>query len=78
MKNLVEAKNRRPCRVIGIKAGRGAIRNLESLGIRPGVLLKKVYTQLVRGPITVKIGNSQLAVGWGMASKIIVEEVDSE
>ena len=78
MKNLIEAASGKPCRVIGIRAGRRAISNLESLGVRPGVLLTKLHAQLVRGPISVRIGSLQLAVGWGIASRIMVEEADHE
>jgi Fe2+ transport system protein FeoA len=28
---------------------------------------------LMRGPVTIRIGNSQVAIGFGMANKILVE-----
>lgn len=43
------------------------------MGIRPGVNLVKVAEQLFGGPVVVQVGNAQMAVGFGMAKKIIVE-----
>jgi len=60
-------------KVIDIQGGWGLQRKLEALGIRPGVEIVKVSSQLMHGPIIIKIGNSQVAIGFGMARKIIVE-----
>jgi ferrous iron transport protein A len=59
--------------VTGIQGGHGLIRRLESLGIRVGKKVTKVSSQFMRGPITVRIDNSQVALGFGMARKILVE-----
>ncbi|MFQ6031481.1 MAG: ferrous iron transport protein A [Candidatus Zixiibacteriota bacterium] len=59
--------------VVEIQGGYGFIRRLESLGIRVGKKVTKVSSQFMRGPITVRIDNSQVAIGFGMARKIIVE-----
>jgi ferrous iron transport protein A len=59
--------------VVHIHGGYGLVRRLESLGIRVGKNVTKVSSQLMRGPITVRIGNSHVAVGFGMAKKIFVK-----
>ena len=59
--------------VIGILGGRGLIRRLEALGVRPGKKVTKISSTLFRGPVTLKIDNMQVAVGFGMANKIIVD-----
>jgi ferrous iron transport protein A len=59
--------------VVDIQGGYGFIRRLESLGIRVGKKVTKVSSQLMRGPITVRIDNYQVALGFGMAKKIFVE-----
>ena len=61
--------------VVDIQGGYGFIRRLESLGIRVGKKVTKVSSQLMRGPITVRIDNYQVALGFGMAKKIIVRVV---
>lgn len=58
--------------VVGIDGGFGLTRRLESLGLRVGKRVTKVSSQLMRGPVTVRIGNSQIAIGFGMAKKITV------
>jgi len=59
--------------IIEILGGWGLIRRLEALGIRPGKKVMKISTTLFRGPVTLKTGNTQVAVGFGMARKIIVQ-----
>ena len=60
-------------RIVLISGGHGLIRRLESLGMRVGKNVTKVSSQLMRGPITVRIDGFQVAVGFGMAKKILVE-----
>ncbi len=60
-------------RVIDIQGGWGLLRKLEALGIRQGIEIVKVSSQLMRGPITIRVGNTQVAIGFGMARRIMVE-----
>lgn len=62
-------------RVIKIAGGFGIIKKLEVLGIRPGVEIEKISAQIMKGPVIVKFGNTQLALGFGMARRVIVEPV---
>ena len=59
--------------IIGILGGRGLTRRLEAMGIRPGKKVTKISTMMFRGPVTIKTDNTQLAIGFGMANKVIVE-----
>ena len=59
--------------VIQIHGGHGLMGRLGSLGIRPGQRITKVSSMLMRGPVTIQIGNGQVAIGFGMANKILVE-----
>ena len=59
--------------VVQILGGHGLVRRLESLGIRPGKRLTKVSSMFLRGPVTVQVDSTQLAIGFGMANKIIVK-----
>lgn len=58
--------------VVEINGGFGLIRRLESLGLRVGKKVTKVSSQLMRGPLTIRIDNSQMAIGFGMARKILL------
>lgn len=59
--------------VMEIQGGSGLHRRLESLDIRVGKRVSKVSSQFMRGPITLRVGNSQVALGYGLAKKIIVK-----
>ncbi len=53
--------------------GPGFGRRLEALGIRPGKKVTKVGSMFFRGPVTLRVDNAQVAIGFGMANRILVE-----
>ena len=59
--------------VIQIQGGHGLVNRLNALGIRPGKRITKVSSMLMRGPVTIQVDRAQLAIGFGMANRIIVE-----
>jgi ferrous iron transport protein A len=59
--------------VISVHGGYGFRKRLEALGIRPGIKITKLSGQIMRGPIIVKVGMAQVAIGFGMARRILVE-----
>ena len=56
-----------------MQGGRGLIRKLQSMGVRPGKKLTKVSSHFWHGPQTVMIDYMQIAVGFRIAKRIIVE-----
>jgi ferrous iron transport protein A len=59
--------------VVGVMGGPGLVRRLDVLGIRPGRRVTKVSSTLFHGPITLGVDSSRVAVGFGMAKRIIVK-----
>lgn len=59
--------------VLEIRGGQDLIDRLNSLGIIPGKKITKVSSMSLRGPITIKINRTKVAIGFGMATKIIVD-----
>lgn len=59
--------------IVRISSGHGIAHKLEALGIREGKEIKKLSEQWMRGPVLLQHGNSQVALGFGMASKVLVE-----
>jgi ferrous iron transport protein A len=59
--------------VLGVLGGHGLVRRLDALGIRPGKKVTKLGSTLFRGPVILGVDNAQVAVGFGMARKILVE-----
>ncbi len=62
-----------PATVIKIDGGYGIISKLNALGIRKNNNIIKLSNSFIGGPVTVKVGNTKIAIGKGMCSKIIVE-----
>ncbi len=59
--------------IVSINAGRGLQARLFSLGLIPGVTIK-VLSNSRPGPIRISVKDTRLALGWGVAQKIIVSE----
>ena len=59
--------------VVQIEGGRGLISRLNALGVRPGKRITEISSMFMRGPVTIQIGNGQIAIGFGMANRLIVE-----
>ena len=51
----------------------GLVNRLDALGIRPGKRVVKVSSMFMHGPVTVQINGTQVAIGFGMSKRIIVE-----
>lgn len=56
-----------------MQGGHGFIRKLQSMGVRSGKRITKVSSHFWRGPQTVEVDNIQIAIGFGMAKRIMVE-----
>jgi len=61
-----------------ISGGCGVVAKLSAMGIRPGVRIRKVSSMHGGGPVVMICGRTQVAIGRGMAGKIIVKEEDSD
>lgn len=59
--------------VVQIQGGHGLVNRLNSLGIRPGKRITKISSMMMRGPVTIQVDRAQVAIGFGMARRIIVE-----
>lgn len=59
-------------KVTRIAGGYGIVKKAENLGIRVGTEIEKISSHRMRGPIIIKVGNTSVAIGYGMAKKIIV------
>ena len=74
--NLTELRTGEKAKFIGVdRGGWGITRKLEAMGIRPGTIITKISTQFMRGPVTIQMGNTQIAIGYGMVKRILVEKI---
>ena len=71
--NLVELPVGTSARVVSIEGGYGVLKRLQNLGIREGVTVTKVVGLFTHGPIVVRSGSVEVALGKGMAAKVSVK-----
>ncbi len=74
METLADAKAGRRYRVVGINGGRSVYERLYDMGILPGTVVEVINQSFLRGPIRVRVGGSDVAIGRGVAVRIVVEE----
>jgi len=60
-------------KVIEIQGGPGLASRLSAMGLRPGQKIIKISSMFWRGPVTIEAGTTRIAIGYGMANKILVE-----
>ncbi|MBN2154684.1 MAG: ferrous iron transport protein A [Candidatus Lokiarchaeota archaeon] len=63
--------------IVNINAGMGATRRLTSLGLTPGTKITKLSSAPFQGPIQLQVRNTRLVIGWGLAAKILVSEINN-
>jgi len=73
-RTIVDLKRNESAVVKNIAGGHGLKRKLNNMGLRAGSNVTKVTSQFVRGPVTIKVGGTQMAIGYGMAKKILIED----
>lgn len=61
--------------VVSIKGGHWLHVKTESQGIRIGVEIEKLTSSFMSGPVTIRIGNTTIALGYRIARKIIVTRI---
>ena len=59
--------------VIEVLGGKGVNYRLSSMGIRPKAKVTKVSKPFGRGLVLLQVGRAQIALGFGMSHKIIIE-----
>ena len=71
--SLTKVKMKQTAVVKEIIGGYDVIRRLESMGIRPGKKVTMISSHFWRGPVTVMVDKSKVAIGHGIAQKVLVE-----
>lgn len=75
---LTELAGKKEGRIVAITGGRGIKQKLDALGIRTGMKIKKISSQILQGPVLIQFGNTKIAIGRGMAGRIFVEPIHVE
>jgi len=70
--DLTQVKEGVVCEIVEMTGGMGFVEKLAVMGITVGTKVKKISSQIMKGPVTIQVGNTQVAIGFGMAKKIII------
>jgi len=70
---LAKLKANHKGRVLDVLGGRGVADKLMSLGVYKGKEILKLSHIGLRGPVVIKVGRTILALGHGIAEKIVIE-----
>jgi ferrous iron transport protein A len=60
-------------RVVAVQGGRGLRLNLEQMGIHSGDTIVVAGSGAFRGPVLIEVHGSRIALGRGVARKILVD-----
>lgn len=76
IKNLKDLRAGETGKILQIDGGHGMVNRLAALDIRPGKKIKKINSSFLGGPVTVEVNRIQVAIGFGMAKRIVIEVED--
>ena len=62
--------------ILGIDGGPGMTMRLSTLGVIPGKKITKISSQLMRGPVMIEIDRTRVALGYGMAKRLLVQLIN--
>jgi len=70
--SLAQMQNGQSGVVLRILGRHGMVNRLSALGIRPDKRIAKISSMFMRGPVTIQVDRTQVAIGFGMAKRVIV------
>ena len=70
---LAECRRGDRVRIVQVDAGRGAVLNLMNLGLDVGHVVELLQRSPLHGPLVVSHDGTEVALGYGLAEKILVE-----
>jgi len=59
--------------VVHMTGGHNMINRLDALGVRQGKRITKLSSMFMRGPVTIKFDEVQVAIGYRMACRIVIK-----
>ena len=71
--SLTDIKDGQTGIIVSINGGKISSKRLADLGLTPGKVIKIIRKTLFSGPVQIEVSGSRLVLGWGLASKIIIE-----
>jgi Fe2+ transport system protein FeoA len=75
-KTLAERSSGETVRVVSIDAGRGARTHLMHMGLSVGETVTVRRKAPWHGPVNILLRDAEVAIGYGLASKILTETIE--
>jgi len=72
-KNLMDMEDAEKGVISSLDGGNSFRNKLSAMGISEGAKIEKITGHFMGGPVLIKVKNTEIAVGRGMAEKITVE-----
>ena len=72
---LSELKKGDKAEIIGFDCSLGLCKRFNVLGLSQGKIIKKISEIKMGGPVILQVDRAQIAIGSGMAKKIIVRKI---
>lgn len=76
LQNLTKFNRGDKVKIVKINAGKRATQRLLSIGIVPGNVVEIKRVSALKGPVLIDYQGSEVAIGFGIASKVIGEKVE--
>lgn len=71
--NLILLQNNQEAEIIDISGGENLLTRLQDMGIYIGQKISKISKIGIKGPTVLIINRAQIAIGYGIAQKILVK-----
>jgi ferrous iron transport protein A len=75
--SLAQMRSGQSGMILRIDGGHGIVNRLNTLGIITGKKITKISSMLMRGPVMIEIDRTQVALGFGMAKRILIQPTNS-
>jgi ferrous iron transport protein A len=72
IRSLVEMETGGKGEIVRIDGGEGMVKRLWVLGVVPGKRIEKVSSIIGKGPVVIRLGQQEIALGRGIAQRILV------
>ncbi len=73
LKKITELRSKECANIINIEGSQNFKEKLNTLGIRENIKIKKMSESFLKGPVIIKINLMEIAIGWRMANRILVQ-----
>ncbi|MEX0681416.1 MAG: FeoA family protein [Balneolales bacterium] len=77
-KPLTNLKRREYAEIVSFECGQMLCNRLEGMGIRLGKIITRINAPFMSGKVIVLINGHQVALGRGMAEKILVKPMEAD